>query len=166
MKSNFGISDKWYDVLKWVALVVLPAIATFYLAINGIWFNSPYSDKIVSTIMAFDLFLGVMLGIVVYQYNKDAKIMRKSEKRSFSSLFTITSETYDVLKWIAQIAIPAIAILCSAIGEIWNIPYTLQIATTLTAIDGFMGLILQFSTETYNKEISAFTTAKVNYIKR
>lgn len=63
------MSDKMYNVLKWIAMVVLPAIGTLYFALAGIW-DFPYADEIVGTITAVDTFLGVVLGISTVQYNK------------------------------------------------------------------------------------------------
>lgn len=63
------MSNKLYDVLKWIAMVFLPAIATLYFALAGIW-GFPYGEEIVGTITAVDTFLGVLLGISAAQYNK------------------------------------------------------------------------------------------------
>ena len=63
------MSNKTYNVLKWIALVVLPAIATLYRALSGIW-GLPYGEEIVGTITAADAFLGALLGISSAQYNK------------------------------------------------------------------------------------------------
>lgn len=65
------LDDKIYDVLKWVALVVLPAIATLYTALAGVW-GLPYAQEIPATITAVDLFLGALLGVSTAQYNKEA----------------------------------------------------------------------------------------------
>ena len=63
------MSNKMYDVLKWIAMVFLPAMATLYFALAGIW-GFPYGEEIVGTITAVDTFLGVLLGISSAQYNK------------------------------------------------------------------------------------------------
>ena len=63
------MSNKLYDVLKWVALVLLPALGTLYFALAGIW-NLPMGEQVVGTITAVDTFLGVLLGISTAQYNK------------------------------------------------------------------------------------------------
>lgn len=65
------LSNKAYDVLKWIAMVALPAIGTLYFALAGIW-GFPYAEQIVGTITALDTFLGVMLGISSAQYKKVA----------------------------------------------------------------------------------------------
>lgn len=65
------MSNKVYDILKWIAMMVLPAIGTLYFALAGIW-GFPYGEEIVGTITAVDTFLGVILGISTSQYNKTA----------------------------------------------------------------------------------------------
>ena len=59
-----------YDVLKWIALIGLPAIGTLYFALSGIW-GFPYAEQVVGTITAVDTFLGAVLGISSAQYNKN-----------------------------------------------------------------------------------------------
>ena len=63
------MSNKVYDVLKWIAMYLLPAIGTLYFALAGIW-GLPYGEQIVGTITAVDTFLGVLLGISNAQYKK------------------------------------------------------------------------------------------------
>lgn len=62
----------------------------------------------------------------------------------------MSNKTYDILKWIAQILLPAIATLYFAIAQIWGLPYAEQIVGTITAIDAFLGAILGISTKLYN----------------
>ena len=63
------MSNKVYNVLKWIAMLLLPALGTLYFALAGIW-GLPYGEQIVGTITAIDTFLGVVLGISTVQYNK------------------------------------------------------------------------------------------------
>lgn len=63
------LNNKIYDVLKYLAQIVLPGIATLYLALAGIW-NLPFGEQVSGTIMAIDTFLGVLLGIASANYNK------------------------------------------------------------------------------------------------
>ena len=63
------LSDKVYDILKWIAQILLPALGTLYFALSSIW-GFPYGEQIVGTITAIDVFLGVCLGISTAQYNK------------------------------------------------------------------------------------------------
>lgn len=66
------LSNKAYDVLKWIAMYFLPAAGTLYFALAGIW-GLPYGEQIVGTITAVDTFLGILLGISSAQYKKNAK---------------------------------------------------------------------------------------------
>lgn len=63
------MSNKTYDILKWVAQYLLPALATLYFAVAQLW-GLPYGEEIVGTITAVDTFLGVLLGISTANYNK------------------------------------------------------------------------------------------------
>lgn len=64
-----NMPNQVYDVLKWIAQILLPAAATLYAALAGIW-GLPFGEQIVGTISALDLFLGALLGISTVQYNK------------------------------------------------------------------------------------------------
>lgn len=64
-----NMSNKTYDVLKWIAMYLLPALSTLYFALAGI-LGLPYGEQVVGTITALDTFLGVILGISTSQYNK------------------------------------------------------------------------------------------------
>lgn len=66
------LNNKIYDVLKWVALIVLPALAVLYGELANIW-GLPFAEQIPKTITSFDLFLGVILGISNVKYNKATK---------------------------------------------------------------------------------------------
>lgn len=64
------LSNKVYDILKYIAQIVLPAIATLYATLAGLW-NWPMAEAIVGTISAVDLFLGALLRISSLNYYKD-----------------------------------------------------------------------------------------------
>ena len=64
------MSDKVYDILKFIAQIVLPALATFYLTLAGIW-SLPYGEQISGTIMAIDTLLGAILMISSTKYNSN-----------------------------------------------------------------------------------------------
>lgn len=66
------MTNKMYDVMKWIAQYLLPGVGTLYFALAGIW-GLPYGEEIVGTITAIDAFLGVLLGISTVQYNKKVK---------------------------------------------------------------------------------------------
>lgn len=64
------LSNRVYDVLKWIAQILLPALGTLYFALSKIW-GFPYATEVVGTIAAVDAFLGAILGISSIQYNKE-----------------------------------------------------------------------------------------------
>ena len=64
-----NMSNKTYDMLKWIAQYLLPASGTLYFALAAIW-GLPYGEQVVGTITAVDTFLGVLLAISSASYNK------------------------------------------------------------------------------------------------
>ena len=66
------INNKVYDVLKWVAILFLPALSTFIAYVFPIW-NIPYGDEISKTITALATFVGVIIGVSSIGYNKSLK---------------------------------------------------------------------------------------------
>lgn len=64
------LSNKAYDILKYIALILLPALGTLYFALAKIW-GFPYAAEIVGTISAVDAFLGALLKISTDNYNKE-----------------------------------------------------------------------------------------------
>ena len=65
-------NDKTYDILKFLAQVILPALATFYITIAEIW-NLPYSTEIAGTITAIDTLLGACLHKASSDYASNSK---------------------------------------------------------------------------------------------
>ena len=63
------LTNKQYDILKWIALIVLPAVGTLCFTLASIW-GLPYGDQVVGTITAVDTFLGALLGVSTSQHNK------------------------------------------------------------------------------------------------
>lgn len=63
------MSNKVYDVLKYIALIFLPALGTLYFGLAQIW-GLPYGEQMVGTITVIDTFLGALLGISTKMYNK------------------------------------------------------------------------------------------------
>lgn len=63
-------SNKVYDVLKWAGGILLPAIATMYLALANLW-SLPYGNEVSATIMILVVFLSTILELSKTQYNKE-----------------------------------------------------------------------------------------------
>ena len=64
------LSNRTYDILKWTAQYLLPALGTLYFSVSQIW-GLPYGEEIVGTITAVDTFLGVLLGLSSAEYKRD-----------------------------------------------------------------------------------------------
>jgi hypothetical protein len=62
------LKNKVYDVLKWIDLICIPAITTFYVAMAPIW-NWPYPDEVAKTSAAVCVLIGALLGISTAEYN-------------------------------------------------------------------------------------------------
>ena len=60
-------SNKTYDVLKWVAMIAMPAFGTLYFTLATIW-GLPFADEVVRTVMAVDVCLGALLGLSTLRY--------------------------------------------------------------------------------------------------
>lgn len=64
------LPDKIYDILKWITMIVIPALATAYVGLAAVW-GWPYADQIAKTAAVVCTLLGALLGISTAQYNKD-----------------------------------------------------------------------------------------------
>ena len=71
MKNLIKMSNSAYDMLKWIAMYLLPAVGTLYFTLAGIW-GFPNGEQVVGTITAIDTFLGIILGLSTASYNKES----------------------------------------------------------------------------------------------
>lgn len=69
------MSNQTYDILKYIALIVLPAISALYFGLAQIW-GWPYGEEIVGSIAVIDTFLGAILQISKDNYDKTGDIER------------------------------------------------------------------------------------------
>ena len=67
---RFTLKDGWYDKLKWVCLIFLPAVSTLYFTISSIW-GWGYTTEVLGTIAAIETFIGSVIGISHINYYKD-----------------------------------------------------------------------------------------------
>ena len=65
---------------------------------------------------------------------------------------TMSNKVYDVLKYIAQIVLPALGTLYFALAKIWGFPYGAEIVGTISAVDAFLGALLKISSDQYNQQ--------------
>lgn len=64
---------------------------------------------------------------------------------------SLSNKTYDILKYLTIIVLPAIGALYSGLSQIWQLPYAAEVPATITVICTFLGAILCISTAQYNK---------------
>lgn len=63
------MSNKVYDILKWICMILLPAAIALYAALSATW-GWPNSEQIVATMAAIETFLGAILKVSTASYNK------------------------------------------------------------------------------------------------
>lgn len=63
------MSDKTYDIMKWIVQYILPGLGVLYAIIAGVT-GLPCAEIVLAVVMAVDWFLGIILGISTKQYNK------------------------------------------------------------------------------------------------
>ena len=68
---NGLIPDRLYDILKWVAIIVMPALSTFIVGLGGIW-SLPYAGQVAATVTALGVLLGAFLGLSSVKYNNQS----------------------------------------------------------------------------------------------
>lgn len=67
------LPDKWYDVLKWISIICLPALSVFVCTISKIWGWADLGMMIAQTITAVAVLLGALLGVSAIQYKNGGK---------------------------------------------------------------------------------------------
>lgn len=73
LKNGLKLKDSVYDVLKWICLIALPALAVLYFTLAKIW-GLPYGAEITATINAVALFIGSLIGVSQIAINKEEKL--------------------------------------------------------------------------------------------
>ena len=65
----------------------------------------------------------------------------------------MSNKTYDILKWIAQILLPALGALYFGLAKIWGFPYGTEIVGTISLLDAFLGALLGISSDKYYEKL-------------
>lgn len=94
------LSDHMYDFLKFVAQIFLPALGTLYFALASLW-GLPAAEEIVGTIMALDVFLGILLGLSTKAYNEsdvkyDGAILVSEDEGTKTYSIAVNKDPYDL----------------------------------------------------------------------
>ena len=101
------MSNKAYDILKFIAQIVLPALATFWVTLSSIW-GLPFGDEISRTIMAIDTLLGAILMISNANYRSKIKDKELEEQIGSNGLPKTVSIllTDFILVFLASLILP------------------------------------------------------------
>jgi len=152
-----NLSTRAYDILKWITLIVLPALATLYLALAETW-NLPYPTEVAGTIAAIDVFLATLMGISVGYFRARMSTALSRESTQMVAMengaWIFDQNLYKSLTWVAQVLLPGLTALYWALSALWPLPAPNEVVSTLTALDTFLGLILGFSSAQYMKSIA------------
>ncbi len=158
------LTNKTYDVLKWIALVVLPAAATFYTALAPtgkeliMLTNKTYDVlKWIALVVlpAAATFYTALAPIWGLPYESEIPMTITAVDALLGALLGVSSVKYqdkndgDVLKWIALVVLPAAATFYTALAPIWGLPYESEIPMTITAVDALLGALLGVSSVKY-----------------
>lgn len=65
----------------------------------------------------------------------------------------LTNKTYDTLKWIALVALPALQVFWLTVGKVWGFPYLTEIGATIGATGLFIAALLGISSKAYLEEV-------------
>ena len=150
------LGNKLFDILKWIAMFVLPGLATFYFAVSAIW-GLPYQKEIVGTLVAVNVWLSALLAVSNAQWqaikiNSLKFAAGEDAIEIHQAPFGITASSYNVLKWVTLAFLPASGALYFTLSILWGFPFGEQIVGTIVALTAFMGLLLGVSKTRYGRE--------------
>lgn len=141
------LKGKTYDILRWVVQIVLPAIAALYFGLSGVW-DLPFTKEIVGTVVAVNVYLGVLIGISNIQYQtakvRELNILATNDVTT-SFPFSMSTELYTLLKWIVLIFMPGTGALYLTISQLWGFPFGQEVVGTIAVMTAFFGVILGVS---------------------
>lgn len=152
------LSNKLFDILKWIAMFVLPGAATFYFVLSGIW-GLPYQGEIVGSLVAVNVWLSALLIVsnaqwqavqinsLTYQATGEDDVILVP-----GAPFGLTAASFNILKWVTLAFLPATGALYFTLSILWGFPFGEQIVGTIAALTAFMGLLLGVSKARFNRE--------------
>lgn len=161
---DFKLSEKMYNALKWFTMVLLPAVATLYIMLADTW-QLPNAPEVSATITALVVFLGIFLEINSAQFKlRLAKVKAMDTLTRIKLKLVISNQTYDVIKWVTTILLPAVVVLYVTLADVWQLPYPTEVAATMTAVIIFLGALLQISSLEY--KTSMYVLSNVGQVIR
>lgn len=147
------LTNRIYDILKWITLIVIPSLSVLYLALAKVW-NLPFGTEVVGSLAALDLFLATVLGISTNTFKVNNPLYRLNLVKLVGDEgnWVLSTSLYDLLSWVAQVFLPAAATLYLGLASVWNFPFPDQVVSTIMAVDAFLGMLLGFSTAQFHKQ--------------
>lgn len=88
------LSNRTYDILKWIALAVIPASATLILTVGKIW-GLPYYDNIAATITALGVFIAAIIGVSTSAYRTDIQTTFNTDDEMLEVGYEDTDDTAE-----------------------------------------------------------------------
>lgn len=76
----------------------------------------------------------------------------KENNQKASLVPPLSNHSYDHLKRVTTIVLPALATLYFALSQVWDFPKTEEVVATITAINTFLGLVLRASSRKYHED--------------
>lgn len=151
MKFLQPLNDKAYDVLKWIAFLVIPTISAAVVAISEIWGVS-IDENVLGWLSGIAAVIGVIINLSTTTYYT---IMVRMPPP------TLPVKVHQALQQITLYWLPAVATSYYVLSLYVNVPYTVPVVQTLITIQVFLGLILgTYSSQT--GELKDWVKAKLN----
>ena len=150
------MTDRVYDIAKWLVSVVLPALGILYVALSDV-FGLLVPDSVMATVMAIVLFMGMFVNAngqkwAMARLEATGTMIRDTNLDGIPDYpFRMSGDLYDSLKWLTQVFLPAVAVMYTSMGDIWSLPNADTVSVVLGAFIIFMSSILQFSSTQWAK---------------
>lgn len=96
--NTFTLPAKLYDFIKFLVLIVMPALTTLWLALANAW-NLDYMTNIAVTLTAITAFLGSLVGVSSRNFNNNEKFVGETwlapTDDGWKRIFNVTSDEID-----------------------------------------------------------------------
>lgn len=148
----FSMSNKVYDIVKWVLGIVLPALAVLYGSLSET-FGLPYSEEVPATLMAIVMFGSALLQTQVLKYAKMNQAAPMPSDQLPHYPFKMSGPVYDTLKWLIQVGLPAVSVGYLALADIWQLTWALEVNAIVAALVAFGSAVLQVSATGYRRAV-------------
>lgn len=127
------LSDKAYDIIKWIALLVLPTLAGAIVAIGEVW-SVPIEQNLIAGLTGISAAIGAMLTISssIYYVNGRTNV----------PVPTMPVKVYKVLQDVTLYWLPAFATAYYILSLVFHLDYVMQLVETAVIIQVFLGLIM------------------------